>query len=82
MIKTLSTVLLFILLSVVCKAQGSEKSFTLPSILSSNMVLQQGQAVPVWGKAAPGESIKVVLDKKKWSTRAAKDGSWKLMLQQ
>lgn len=80
MIKTLSTVLLVILLSVVCKAQGSEKSFTLPSILSSNMVLQQGQAVPVWGKAAPGESIKVVFDKKRWSTRAAKDGSWKVML--
>lgn len=80
MIKKLSTVLLVILLSVVCKAQGSEKSFTLPSILSSNMVLQQGQPVPVWGKAAPGESIKVVFGKKKWSTRAAKDGSWKVML--
>ena len=80
MLKKLSIFLFFVLLSVVCKAEGGEKSFALPAILSSNMVLQQGQPVPVWGKAAPGESIKVVLDKKKWRTRAAKDGSWKLML--
>ncbi|MBO5001526.1 MAG: glycoside hydrolase family 88 protein, partial [Prevotella sp.] len=60
MLKNLSIFLFFILLSVVCKAEGGEKSFALPAILSSNMVLQQGQPVPVWGKAAPGESIKVV----------------------
>lgn len=33
---------------------------TLPPIISSNMVLQQGRSCPVWGWADPGETLLVV----------------------
>ena len=32
---------------------------TMPHVFGDNMVLQQGQRVPVWGKAAPGEKVTV-----------------------
>ena len=48
----------------------------LPRIFSSNMVLQQGKEIPVWGWAAPGERVTVTLDKKSVTTRAARNGKW------
>ena len=54
--------------------------FSLPKILSSDMVLQRGQPVPVWGTALPGERVKVTLDKRRLTTRADKEGKWELML--
>src|SRR5262245_42422016 len=32
---------------------------TLPKIIGDHMVLQHGTAAPVWGKATPGETIRV-----------------------
>ncbi len=50
----------------------------LPSIINSNMVLQQRTKVPIWGWAQPGEKIYV---KGSWqrlgtSTKADKNGEW------
>lgn len=52
----------------------------LPAIFSPNMVLQQGMPVPVWGKAAPGESVTVTFLGQKKTTEAGKDGSWAVKL--
>ena len=52
----------------------------LPSIFGSNMVLQQQTDVAFWGKAAAGSnvSVKTSWNGKSYSTRADKDGNWKL----
>ncbi len=51
------------------------------SVLSSNMVLQQGQQVPVWGTASPGERITVSFGKQRVKTRAGTEGNWMVALQ-
>jgi len=49
---------LLILVAFVSIAQAKIK---LPSIISDNMVLQQGRPVTIWGWAEPGEAIRVIL---------------------
>jgi sialate O-acetylesterase len=50
----------------------------LPSIISDNMVLQQGKAVPIWGWAGANETVTVKgsWGSGKWKTTADKDGKW------
>lgn len=52
----------------------------LPKIFSSNMVLQQGMEIPVWGWADKGERISVTFNGKTVRAKAAKDGKWKVKL--
>ena len=52
----------------------------LPSILGSHMVLQQGESVPVWGWADPGEEVTVTFHDAKVSAKAGKDGKWQVKL--
>jgi sialate O-acetylesterase len=40
---------------------GAQAELWMPSIFSSNMVLQQKQANPVWGKADPGVTLTITL---------------------
>ena len=47
---------------------------------SDGAVLQRGMSVPVWGKAAPGKTVKVAFADAKVSTVAAADGKWKVQL--
>lgn len=79
--KLLLTLFLGIALWPVCQAQVKEQMrFSIPNVLSSNMVLQQGQPVSVWGTALPGERVKVTFGKRKLTTRADNEGKWKVML--
>ncbi len=55
-------------------------SVSLPMIFSDNMVLQRNMKVPVWGHAAPGESISAELGGHTASVVTGKDGRWKLYL--
>jgi sialate O-acetylesterase len=50
----------------------------LPSVISDNMVLQQGKAVPIWGWADANETITVTgsWGSGKWETTADQDGKW------
>lgn len=52
----------------------------LPNIFNHDMVLQQAQAVPVWGTAAPGKTITVKFGQHQKSTTVSDDGTWKLHL--
>lgn len=52
-----------------------------PQILSSNMVLQRGQVVPVWGTASPNERVTVVFAKQKTTVKADAQGKWTARLQ-
>ncbi|MCG6187792.1 sialate O-acetylesterase [Maribellus maritimus] len=69
------TSLLLVFLSHIVKADVK-----LPRIFSSNMVLQQGIEIPVWGWADKGEQIMVIFNKKTIRTKANTEGKWKVNL--
>ncbi|MEI6339756.1 MAG: sialate O-acetylesterase [Verrucomicrobiota bacterium] len=52
----------------------------LPAIFSDNMVLQAGVPVPVWGWAAPGESVTISVAGQSVTAKADAQGKWKAML--
>jgi sialate O-acetylesterase len=69
---------------------AAQAEVKLPSILSDNMVVQQGKKVAFWGTAAPGEMVTVTFPsptgsamsddgrKPTASATADKDGQWKV----
>jgi sialate O-acetylesterase len=50
------------------------------ALFSDHMVLQSGMTVPVWGKAEPGETVKVTLNGQSQSATAGPDGKWMVRL--
>ena len=53
---------------------------SLPHVFGNDMVLQSGQRVPVWGKAAPGERVTVSFAGQSVSSVAGADGRWRVDL--
>ena len=58
----------------------TQADVTLPSIFSSNMVLQRELAVPIWGTADPGEEVTVTFAGQSKQTKADSDGKWMVRL--
>lgn len=54
---------------------------TLPAVFSEHMVLQQKQAVPVWGWAGAGETVRVSLGDQAVEARAGANGRWSVQLE-
>ena len=52
----------------------------LPSVFGDHMVLQQGQRLPVWGWAEPGEVVTGSVAGQTKSTKANKKGAWQVRL--
>lgn len=52
----------------------------LPDVIGSGMVLQQKQAVPIWGWAEAGETITVSFGGQKKTVVAGADGKWRVDL--
>jgi len=52
----------------------------LPSVLSEGVILQRDQPVVIWGKADPGEKVKVKLAGKQGTATAASDSTWSVTL--
>lgn len=52
----------------------------LPDVMGSSMVLQQKQAVPVWGFADAGENVTVAFGKQKKTVIADANGKWRVNL--
>src|SRR3569833_3610342 len=61
-------------------AATSRADAKLPAIFSDHAVLQADVAVPVWGWAEPGETVKVSLGDAAESTKADADGKWSVKL--
>ena len=61
-------------------ASSATADVTLPKIFSSNMVLQQGQPIKVWGWADVGEEVSVSLDGQTATAVADGKGNWKVDL--
>ncbi len=52
----------------------------LAKIFADHGVLQQGQPVPIWGKAKPGTEVTVEFAGQSKTTTAGSDGAWKVEL--
>jgi sialate O-acetylesterase len=52
----------------------------LPAIFGDHMVLQQGQPLPVWGRAPPGATVRVAVAGRRAETKAGADGRWRVKL--
>jgi len=69
-----------VLALVILGAGVAAADVKLPAIFGSHMVLQQGQANPVWGWAEPGEAVTVSIADQQHSAKAGDDGRWKIKL--
>lgn len=67
---------------VICMALSfsvaSHAELMLPSVISDNMVLQQGKTVVIWGWADPGEQVAVTIDGKSNGANADETGAWRV----
>ena len=67
--------------SVVALAAGTVAAeVSMPSIFGNHMVLQQGESIPVWGWADPGEAVAVSLGGHAVETVADESGDWRVDL--
>jgi len=66
--------------AIALATSGAHADVKLPAIISDNMCLQANKALPIWGKADPGEPVTVTLGDDKETTTAGPDGNWKVAL--
>ena len=69
-----------LLLTLLLSSSSLFAAVKLPSIFTDHMVLQRDKAVPVWGKAAPGEEVVVEFAGQKKTTKAGAGGQWMVKL--
>lgn len=69
-------VILSSLVAAVAIVFSASAVVSTPSIFGDHMVLQQGKFLPVWGKADPGEKIRVTLGGKTRTVTACPGGKW------
>ena len=62
------------------KETETQRDITLASVFADNMVLQRGLAVPVWGKATPGERVSVTFAGQRKEGKAGQEGEWIIQL--
>ena len=65
---------------VLSSALPARADVSLPSIIGNNMMLQQGQPVPIWGWAEPGEKVTVKIGEWQTQTVAGTNGEWKVQV--
>ena len=75
-IRAFLVALLLLGISLVRAEPAAAQALKVPAIIGSNMVLQQGAAVPVWGWAAPGEQVTVKFRGQSKQATAGADGKW------
>jgi len=61
-------------------AVAASAEIVLHPLFTDHMVLQQGQRIPVWGKASPGETVTVAVGPRKATTQADENGDWMVRL--
>jgi len=74
------TVLPMLLICFLVASTPPVQALELPSIFSDQMVLQQGQPLPVWGKAEPGANVTVTFGKQSVEATADSGGNWMAIL--
>jgi sialate O-acetylesterase len=59
---------------------AAQAEVSLPHVFGSHMVLQQEMPVTIWGRATPGETVKVQLGSASQTAQANDKGEWKVVL--
>lgn len=59
-----------------CVYVNATAEVRVANIFTDNMVLQRGQKIPVWGTAAPGESVTIIFVDQILTTTANESGRW------
>ncbi len=72
------TAFCFIIICLI--AVNAVAQISLPKIIGNDMVLQRGEAVPIWGYASAGEKIMVKFNGQKKQTVADAQGNWSIKL--
>jgi len=73
--------LFFLFITSGCqKINSPAKDISLNSLFTDNMVLQQKQDIPIWGKAESGGEVLVKLNQQQKKTIVDDDGNWKVSL--
>lgn len=68
------------LISYLLVVQFVDAQIRLPQIIRDSLILQRDVKVNIWGWASAGEKITVVFNGKKYKTKTAADGKWKIQL--
>jgi sialate O-acetylesterase len=66
--------------AVLLSGASGRADVTLPRVIDSNMVLQRGQRLPIWGWAAPGERVTVEFGGQRKAVQADAAGRWEARL--
>lgn len=61
---------------VTCAFLSVRADVTLPDVIGNSMVLQQKQAISIWGKAEPGEAVSVSFGRIRRTAVADANGKW------
>jgi sialate O-acetylesterase len=70
----------FVVTSVLFSSRSVVAEVKMPAIFGDHMVLQQGQKVPVWGTADPGEKVTVIVGDHAGGATADDKGKWRIDL--
>lgn len=62
------------------KSTAVKSRLQVSPLFTDHMVLQQGMAVPVWGKAGPGQTVTVKFAGQRQTTQADEQGNWRTSL--
>lgn len=65
---------------LMCVSLLSHADIKLPTIFGSNMVLQRGKDIKIWGYADVGEKITISFNKQTKKVTANKEGKWSVLL--
>ena len=67
-------------LALVLFASTVQAEVRFPSVIGDNMVLQRGEAVPLWGWDDAGTKVTVTMGDVTTSTTAGAEGAWAVYL--
>ena len=67
---------IFVVWMLLCVPLSAAEKLTLGSLFTDHAVLQRDLAVPVWGKAEPGQKVVVQFGGQEKSATVGKDGKW------
>ena len=67
--------------AVLATAGVASADVTLPKVIGSKMVLQQGKPINLWGRADPGETVTVRFGGTQAGAKADKEGKWRVQLE-
>ncbi|HEX2862592.1 MAG TPA: sialate O-acetylesterase, partial [Lacunisphaera sp.] len=76
----LSRVRFFLTLGLLLPSALVRADVVLAPLFGHGAVLQRDRPIPVWGRAEPGEAVKVTFGDETQATQAGSDGRWQVML--